>query len=233
MFTSPLFQINLVYYSVDFKARELWKLLSRAVSGKFHGSGGHRKSNNLQNSVNFHRTIMVILICIKSRVSLQMYIRPTIWTVGCKTNTIVPHPSHLIINSRVQYMHTLCILLCFIVVWYWSFVAISFTIATLSLGQSSSRPISLVLECACSISHNISFRTEMWAFLFWMEYCRIWNRRILGFVNLTSCHSVVDSTMRYIGKSIMQIYYELISCAQGKTVANSSPLHLTLRPMVL
>ena len=46
MFRGLLFQIklHLLCYSVDFKAlQELWNPLSKAVPGKFHGSGGHSK----------------------------------------------------------------------------------------------------------------------------------------------------------------------------------------------
>ena len=45
------------------------------------------------------------------------------------------------------------------------------------------RPISQIPECTYSIYHNAPFKTEMCTFLFWMEHCGIWNRRILGFVN--------------------------------------------------
>ena len=52
---------------MDFKAppRELWNPLSKTVLGKFHGSGGHRKRNCLQDRANFHRSqawkIVIIL----------------------------------------------------------------------------------------------------------------------------------------------------------------------------
>ena len=39
-------------------------------------------------------------------------------------------------------------------------------------------------DCTCSIFHNASFRTEMCTFLFWMLHCGIWDRCILGFVNI-------------------------------------------------
>ena len=50
--------IYLLYYSVEFKApRELWNSMSKkAVTGKFHGSGGHIKLNCLQDQANFHRS---------------------------------------------------------------------------------------------------------------------------------------------------------------------------------
>ena len=38
--------------------------------------------------------------------------------------------------------------------------------------------------CTCSISHNVTFKTEVCTFLFWMLHCGIWNRCILGFVKL-------------------------------------------------
>ena len=42
---------------MDFKApQELWNPLSKAVPGKFHGSGGHSKCNCLQDRANFHRS---------------------------------------------------------------------------------------------------------------------------------------------------------------------------------
>ena len=51
---SPITQYCL--YSVDFKARrELWNPLSKAVPGKFHGSGGHSNRKCLQDRANFHR----------------------------------------------------------------------------------------------------------------------------------------------------------------------------------
>ena len=58
-----------------------------------------------------------------------------------------------------------------------------YPIMGVSLMTGSNRPISHILECTCSISHNAPFRTEMCTFLFWMEHCGIWNRCILGFVN--------------------------------------------------
>ena len=45
-------------------------------------------------------------------------------------------------------------------------------------------PISQITPCNCPISHNKPFRTEMCTFLFWMVYCEIWDRCIMGFVNL-------------------------------------------------
>ena len=45
-------------------------------------------------------------------------------------------------------------------------------------------PNSQIPECTCSISHNAPFRTEMCTFLFWMVYCGICNRCILGYVRL-------------------------------------------------
>ena len=59
--------------------------------------------------------------------------------------------------------------------------AITWTKANL---LSTNRPLSQIPECACSISHNAPFRTEICTFLFWMEPCGVWNRCILGFVNL-------------------------------------------------
>ena len=54
-------KLNYIYwvlsYSMDFKAPwELWNPLSKAVPGKFHGSGGHSKCNCLQDQANFHRS---------------------------------------------------------------------------------------------------------------------------------------------------------------------------------
>ena len=44
-------------YSMDFKAsQDLWDPLSKAVPGKFHGSGGHTKHDLLQDWANFHRS---------------------------------------------------------------------------------------------------------------------------------------------------------------------------------
>ena len=45
-------------------------------------------------------------------------------------------------------------------------------------------PNALIPECACFITHNAPFRTEMCIFLFWMEHRGIWNRYILGFLKL-------------------------------------------------
>ena len=47
-------------------------------------------------------------------------------------------------------------------------------------------PNSQISECTCSISYNAPFKTEMCAFLFWIDHCWIWNRCILGFVKLLS-----------------------------------------------
>ena len=54
---------------------------------------------------------------------------------------------------------------------------------TCSISHNAPFRTEMCPECTCSISHNAPFRTEMCTFLFWMEHCGIWNRCILGFVN--------------------------------------------------
>ena len=49
------------------------------------------------------------------------------------------------------------------------------------------RPYSQIPPCTYPISHNAPFRTEMCTFLFWMVYCEIWDRCIVGFVRLVCC----------------------------------------------
>ena len=39
-------------------------------------------------------------------------------------------------------------------------------------------------------SHNAPLRTEMCTFLFWMVYCGVWERCIVGFVSLVFTHAV-------------------------------------------
>ena len=46
---------------------------------------------------------------------------------------------------------------------------------------------SQIPQCTCPISHNAPFRTEICAFLFWMVYCGIWNRCIVGYMRLVYC----------------------------------------------
>ena len=46
-------------------------------------------------------------------------------------------------------------------------------------------------QCTCPISHNTPFRTEMCKLLFWMVYCRIWDRCVMGCVRLVYCGSVL------------------------------------------
>ena len=55
---------------------ELWNPLSKAVSGKFHWSGGHSKHNCLQNWANFHRSraLQINLIVNIAFVKLPRYI---------------------------------------------------------------------------------------------------------------------------------------------------------------
>ena len=53
-------------------------------------------------------------------------------------------------------------------------------------GKVIPRPFSQNPQCTCPISHNAPFRTEMRAFLFWIVHCGIWDRCIVGFVNLVS-----------------------------------------------
>ena len=59
MFTGPLFQINThllstVLLSGFQSSPGVWNPLSKAVPGKFHGSGGHSNCNCLQDRANFH-----------------------------------------------------------------------------------------------------------------------------------------------------------------------------------
>ena len=65
------------------------------------------------------------------------------------------------------------------------------------------RPISQIPECTCSISHNAPFRTEMNTFLFWAKHCGIWNRCILGFVNLVTLIGI-DITIIHCTAVIIQ-----------------------------
>ena len=46
------------------------------------------------------------------------------------------------------------------------------------------RPISQIPQCTCLTSHNTQFRTEMYSFLFWMVYCGMWDKGIVGLVRL-------------------------------------------------
>ena len=39
-------------------------------------------------------------------------------------------------------------------------------------------------QCISTMSHNVPWRTEMFAFLFWIVHCGIWNRYIMGFMRL-------------------------------------------------
>ena len=55
-------------------------------------------------------------------------------------------------------------------------------IATIS--RCHNWPNSQIPEYTSSISHNAPFRTEMCTFLFWIGHYGIWNRCILGFVEL-------------------------------------------------
>ena len=55
--------------------------------------------------------------------------------------------------------------------------------SSLRLSYKYNGPISQILQCIYSISHNAPFRTEMCTFLFWMVHCGIWNRCIVGVVN--------------------------------------------------
>ena len=61
MFTGPLFQINThlvstVLLSGFQSSPGVWNPLSKAVPGKFHGSGGHNHCNCLHDRANFHRS---------------------------------------------------------------------------------------------------------------------------------------------------------------------------------
>ena len=52
-------------HSIDFKTPwELWNSLNKVVPGKFHGFGGHKKCDCLQDQANFHRsrTWQIVLI---------------------------------------------------------------------------------------------------------------------------------------------------------------------------
>ena len=44
------------------------------------------------------------------------------------------------------------------------------------------RPISQSRRCTFPMSQNAPFRTQMYAFVFWIVHCGIWNRYIWGFV---------------------------------------------------
>ena len=52
------------------------------------------------------------------------------------------------------------------------------------------RAISQIPQCTCPIAHNVSFRTEMCTFMFWMVQCGMWDRCIVAFMRLVYCHTL-------------------------------------------
>ena len=64
--------------------------------------------------------------------------------------------------------------------------------------RSCERPIPQIPQCTCPISHNTPFRTEMCTFLFWMVYCGIWDRCIVGFVRLVNLSCLIGHIPEYI-----------------------------------
>ena len=58
-------------------------------------------------------------------------------------------------------------------------------------------PNSQFPQCTCSISHNATFRTEMFTFPFLIMHCGIWNRYIVGFVT-----ALLESTFVQYSSSI-------------------------------
>ena len=55
--------------------------------------------------------------------------------------------------------------------------------------HESCRPISQIPQCSCAISHNSTFTTKMYTFLFRMAYCGIWSRCIVVFVRSAHCRT--------------------------------------------
>ena len=158
-----------------FQSCELWKPLSKAVAGKFNGSGGHSKHNNLQYRVDFHRTRTWQIVLI--------FDTDILWAALFVWDML--HIRGKILGSNWPWVFwyesspgslSNCICCVFVLICYRLFSAIAFTIGSRSLRLSHNRPISQFMECACSISHNAPFRTEMCTFLFWMVHCGIWNR---------------------------------------------------------
>ena len=70
-----------------------------------------------------------------------------------------------------------------------NFVQASFHIESGYESRQSLRHISQIPQCTCPISHNAPFRTQTWAFLFWMVHCGIWERCTVGFVNLVNWYN--------------------------------------------
>ena len=56
MFKGPFIPCKITFTKYCITHQELWNPLSKAVPGKFHGSGGHSKRNCLQDRANFHRS---------------------------------------------------------------------------------------------------------------------------------------------------------------------------------
>ena len=60
---------------VDFKApSKLWNPLTKEVTGKFHGSGGHSKYNRLQDRVKFHGSQACQIVLIFNTVNDQLQV---------------------------------------------------------------------------------------------------------------------------------------------------------------
>ena len=69
----------------------------------------------------------------------------------------------------------------------------------LAMRKSHNWNNSHISEGTCSVSHNAPFKTEMYTFLFWMEYCGILNRCIMGFVKLVYCPRASGVTLKDMG----------------------------------
>ena len=67
---------------------------------------------------------------------------------------------------------------------------------------------SQIPECTSSTYHNAPFKTEMCTFLFWMEHCGIWNRRILGFVKLVYWVPIIQ--WYYCSALVVKLWHSLV-----------------------
>ena len=71
-------------------------------------------------------------------------------------------------------------------------------------------------KCICPISHDTPFKTEMSTFLFWMVHCGIWDRCIVGFVNLVNCWGYIPDSLSWCHEHCGQVPDFQRSCSDLK-----------------
>ena len=110
IFTGHLFQTILHLQSTVLHSGiplELWNSLTKAARGRFHGPGGHKKRNILQEKANFHRSWVWKIILIFNTTNTR---RVAMFMTKDKSSCVDSSDEPYLTNTLHRWRHKTCLI---------------------------------------------------------------------------------------------------------------------------